>query len=175
MKYCSNCGSTVNENNQFCHECGEKITNNTSYSQYSNTNTYNTYTPSAPTVSKKNAIISFVLSLINIELAFFTVFPYVCFLILPGSIILSIFGIKKANQYKLEAGKSNAFATIGKVLSIISLACAGFMFLFGLWFTFDPYAGEMFMDAFLYGYTGGIYGDLYGDLGGGYYGDGYYF
>lgn len=170
MRFCTNCGSQVSDNNQFCHECGERISGPSQ--AYTNTGSYNTYQAPTNTVSKKNSIISFILGLVNIELMIFCIFPYVCFVFFPGCLIISIFGIKKAGQYKAEAGRSNAFATIGKVVSIVTLAIASFLFIFGLILTFDPVASEAFIDGFLYGYTGGLYGDLGGD---GYYDSTYYF
>ena len=151
MKFCPNCGHEVSEGKQFCHECGEKLSSNNQNGTYQTNNTgytsYNyTYTPPTPTVSKKNSIIAFVLALVNIEIASLCIFPYVCFLALPGSILLSVFAIIKSNKYVREAGMPNAFSKIGKIVAIVTLVLAGIFFLFGLIYTFDPEMNAMFFE-----------------------------
>ena len=96
MKYCPNCGAEIAEGNQFCHSCGEKLSNSQPQPQYQpqyqTTQDY-TYQEPEKKASIKNAIISFILGLINIELAICCFIPYSCFIIFPGCILLSVFGL----------------------------------------------------------------------------------
>ncbi len=183
MRYCPNCGTEAGDSNQFCHSCGERLSKPQSQPQYQQnsyeSNDYQSYQSyTAPTVSKKNAVISFIFGLINIELFLFSIFPYLCFFFFPASLILSIIGIKKSKQYVKEAGQPHAFSKIGKILCIISLVLACIFFVFGMIFSFIPEAAGAFYEAFLeaYGFDISTFNTSYGSGSGGSgsYGGGYY-
>ncbi len=169
MKFCPSCGSQVNEGNQFCHSCGEKLSQQQQPQPQYQTNQDYTYSQQAvpeKKVSIKNSIISFILGLVNIELAFCCIFPIACFIFFPGCIILSIFGLKTSKKYVKEAGKSNAFAKIGKILAIVSLVIACIFFIFGLILTFAEGAALDFYAGFLQGFYGeDFYNSVFGDTG----------
>ena len=158
MRYCPECGNQVAEGNAFCHECGAKLTYEAPREAYAEPQP-SEYTYDAPKVSKKNAILSFIFGLVNIELCIFALMPYACFFFFPACLVFSILGIRKANQYTREGGPRSPFAIIGKVLSIVSLVIACLFFILGLAMTFVPEAGTAFWESFF-----GFYGMDLGDL-----------
>ncbi len=158
MPYCQECGNQVAENNAFCHECGAKLNSEAPKQAYYEPQ-QTEYTPEAPVVSKKNAIMSFIFGLINIELCIFALMPYACFIFFPACLVLSILGIKKSKQYTLEGGKRSPFAIIGKIASIVSLILACLFFVIGIMITFVPDASGAFWEAFF-----GAYGLDLGNL-----------
>ena len=163
MPYCKECGNQVAEGAAFCHECGAKLTADTPRESY--TEPKEAYTYEAPQVSKKNAILSFIFGLVNIELCIFALIPYACFFFFPACLVLSILGIKKSKQYTLEGGPKSPFAIIGKITSIVSLVIACLFFIIGLAMTFVPEAGTAFWDSF-FGFYGFDFSEL-SDIDGG--------
>lgn len=164
MPYCRECGNQVAEGNAFCHECGAKITADAPRESYTEPQN-EAYTYEAPQVSKRNAILSFILGLVNIELCIFALMPYACFIFFPACLVLSIIGIKKAKQYTLEGGPKSPFAIIGKITSIVSLVLACLFFVIGMMITFVPDASNTFWEAF-FGAYGFDFSEL-SDIGGG--------
>ena len=136
MIYCPNCGREVNEDSKFCAVCGTTLTEGVGYVK-------------ASKVSKKNAITSFVLGLVNIELCICSIFPYACLIFFPMSLVLAILGISKANKYVDEAASHNAFSKIGKIVSIVSLILSIVFFIIGLLLTLIPGAGIEFYEILL--------------------------
>ncbi len=131
MSYCERCGREIEGNDILCPECVVDFAAN------------------APKISKKNAVISFVLALINVELVILAIMPYLCFAFFPACLVLSIIGIKKSNQFYKETGLKNAFSIIGKVVSIVTLVLACVFFLLGLIMSLVPGAADAFYEAFL--------------------------
>ena len=166
MPYCRECGNMVNEGNAFCHECGAKLNSEAPKQDYYEPKSSYSYEPEVPQVSKRNAVLSFVFGLINTELAIFALLPYACLFFFPACLIFSILGIKKANQYVAVGGPTNAFAIIGKILSIVTLVLTCVFFILGIVMTFVPGMAAEFYEAFFstYGFMFD-FGDL-GDLGG---------
>lgn len=123
MMYCSYCGKQVDEEANFCSNCGKNL----QIIQQNNIQS----TPANP-VSNGMAIAGFVLGLLGLLTS-----GYVAILQILG-LIFSIHGLKKAT---LLNGRGKGLAIAGLILSIISLVIFALyilMFILGMIFVESP-------------------------------------
>lgn len=119
-KFCSNCGSELNEEQVICLKCGVAVKSNTIPNKTNNT--------SNNASSDKQGLVGFILGLISIVAWFIPLFGY------PVTICGIVFSAKG-----LKSVTNKTKATVGLILSIVFLVVTLINSILGMAMTLDYY------------------------------------
>ena len=159
MAYCTNCGNRIEEGSLYCSRCGSRVFGSQDQQNYAPTLDH---LFERTVVSRKNAIIAFVLAIVGLEASACAIFPYACFIFYPACLVLSIISIKKANQFRAEGG-SSSFATLGRIAAIATIVVSSLCFILGVIMTFSADMALAFFEELFeeYGIDGGYNGSSF--------------